>query len=103
MALSGATIPGQSGPESNGNEGVVRIPQSSSIAGASPSDRLVSYQDTHYPSAEKQLVYSSTPADWAMKFRTDNIDFIRNYKIIISLTITGMGFWYFSKKKRWHT
>ena len=28
---------------SNGNEGVLRIPQSSSIAGTSPSDYLVSY------------------------------------------------------------
>ena len=29
--LSGATIPSQSGPGSNGNEGVLCIPQSSSI------------------------------------------------------------------------
>ena len=34
---------GQSGPESDGNEGVPRIPQSSKIPGASPSDCLVSY------------------------------------------------------------
>ena len=27
MALSGATIPGQSGPGSNGNEEVLRIPK----------------------------------------------------------------------------
>ena len=44
--LSGATTPGQSGPERNGNEGVLRIPQSSSIAGTSPSDCLVVIQDT---------------------------------------------------------
>ena len=37
-ALSGATIPGQSGPGSDGNEGVLRIPKSSIITGASPSD-----------------------------------------------------------------
>ena len=43
MALSGITTPDQSGPESNGNEGVLRIPQSSSITGTSPSDCLVSY------------------------------------------------------------
>ena len=43
MALSGATIPGHSGPGSNGNEGVLRIPQSASITGTSPSDCLVSY------------------------------------------------------------
>ena len=43
-ALSSATIPGQSGPESNGNEGVLRIPQSPSISATSPSDYLLSYQ-----------------------------------------------------------
>ena len=41
--LSGATTPGYSGPGSDGNEGVLRIPQSSSIAGTSPSDCLMSY------------------------------------------------------------
>ena len=41
-ALSGATTPGQSGPESDGNEGVLRIRQSSHITGTSPSDILVS-------------------------------------------------------------
>ena len=38
--LSGATIPGQSGPGSDYNEGVLHIPQSSSISRASPSDCL---------------------------------------------------------------
>ena len=42
-ALSGATTPGQSGPGSNGNKGVLRIPQSTSITGTSPSDCVVSY------------------------------------------------------------
>ena len=42
-ALSGATTPAQSGPESAGKEEVLRIPQSSSIIGTSPSDCLVSY------------------------------------------------------------
>ena len=41
--LSGATTPDQSGPGNNGNEGVLCIPQSSSITGTSPSDCLVSY------------------------------------------------------------
>ena len=36
--LSGATTLGQSGPGSDGNEGVLRIPQSSSITVASPSE-----------------------------------------------------------------
>ena len=37
-ALSGATTPGKSGPGSDGNDGVLHIPQSSSITGTSPSD-----------------------------------------------------------------
>ena len=41
--LSGATTPSQSGPGSDGNEGVLQIPLSSSITGASTSDCLVSY------------------------------------------------------------
>ena len=42
-SLSGATTLGQSGPGSDGNKGVLRISQSSSIAVTSPSDCLVSY------------------------------------------------------------
>ena len=41
--LSGTTTPGQSKPESDGNEEVRCIPQSSSITGTSPSDCLGSY------------------------------------------------------------
>ena len=41
--LSGTTTPGQSWPGSNGNEGVLRIPQSFNITGNSSSDCLVSY------------------------------------------------------------
>ena len=40
--LSYATTPGQSGPESNGNEGVLHLPQIFK-AGALPSDSLMSY------------------------------------------------------------
>ena len=40
--LSGAISPGQSRPGSDGNDGVLRIPQTSSITRASPSDSLVS-------------------------------------------------------------
>ena len=71
--LSGATAPGQSGPGSDDNEGVLCIPQSSSITGTSPSDCLVSYQGHSLgrrgscPSAEKQSVYSTAPADRARK------------------------------------
>ena len=42
-ARSGATTQGQSGPGSDSNEGILRVPQSSSITGTSPSDCLVSY------------------------------------------------------------
>ena len=56
MALSGATTLGKSGPGSNGNEGVPRIPQGPSITGTSPSDCLVLYPGHSlgggYPSAE---------------------------------------------------
>ena len=69
ITLSGATTPGQSGPGSNGNKGVLHIPQSSSSTGASPSDCLVSYPGhslgESYPSVEMQSVYSTAPADWA--------------------------------------
>ena len=55
---------GQSGPGSNGDEGVLYIPQSSSITRTSPSDCLVSYISKTlvggvYPSAEMQSVYST--------------------------------------------
>ena len=69
--LTSATSPRQSRPGSNGNERVLRIPQSSSIIGASPSDCHI--QDTRcyggaYSSAEMPLVYSTAPADWANKY-----------------------------------
>ena len=70
MTLSGANTLSQSGPGSDSNEGVLRIPQSSSITGTSPSDCLVSYPghllgEGSYLSAEVQLVYSTAPANWA--------------------------------------
>ena len=69
--LSGATIPGQSGPGSDGNKWVLRIPQSSSIIGASLSDCLVSYSrrllGVSYSSVERQSVYSTVTADLAIK------------------------------------
>ena len=60
--LSGSTIPSQSGFGSDGNEGVLCIPQSSDITGTSPSDCLVSYPGHllggSYPSEKVQTVYS---------------------------------------------
>ena len=60
----------QSGPGSDGNKELLCIPQSFSITGASPSDCLVSYpghslEEGSYLSAEKQLMYSTAPANWA--------------------------------------
>ena len=67
--LPGAATPSQSGPGSNGNEGVHSIPQRSCITGASPSDCLASYVGhslgESYPSPEMQSVYSTAPANWA--------------------------------------
>ena len=46
--LSGATTPGQCEPGSDGNKGVLRIPQISSNTGTLPSDCILSYQDTSW-------------------------------------------------------
>ena len=70
--LSGATTPGQSGRGNDGNEGVFRIPQGSSITGTLPSDCLVSYPrhllGESYPSAEVHLVYSTDPFQLTRQF-----------------------------------
>ena len=69
--LSSATTSGQNGPGCNGNEVVLRISQSSSITGVSPSDYFVSYPghslEESYLFAEKLSVYSADPADGAIK------------------------------------
>ena len=45
ITLSSDATPRQSGPGSDGNEGVLHIPQSSGITETSPSDCLVSYPE----------------------------------------------------------
>ena len=65
MPLLGTTNPSPSGPWSDGNEGVARVPQSSSITKTPPSDFFMFIRDTHWVGAEKQSVYSTAPADWA--------------------------------------
>ena len=63
--LSGATAAGQSRLGNDGNDGVLRIPQSSTITGASPHIGLCHLQDTRlgggalYTSAETHSVYST--------------------------------------------
>ena len=63
--LSGSTTLGQSGPGSNSNEGVLHIPQWSSITGALPLNCLMSYLrhllEKFYSSAEMWSVYSIAP------------------------------------------
>ena len=72
MTLSGATAPGQSGSGSDGNEGVLHIPQSSNIHYWSLTIKLftvISRKLTRgwsYPSAEMQLVYSTAPTKWTV-------------------------------------
>ena len=66
----GTTHLSQSGPESNGNEGVFHISQSSRTE-VSLSDSLVSYpkhlvgEGRSYPPAEMQSAYSTASSDWA--------------------------------------
>ena len=69
---------GQSVPGSDGNEGVVHIPESSSITGTLPSDCLVSYPGhllvgggVSYPSAVVQSVYSTAPAPTGQEWRIE--------------------------------
>ena len=71
--LSGATTPNLSGPGSNGNEGVLCIPQNSIITGPSTSNCLMSYPGhslggEFYPSAEMQLVYSTAQVNWTIRY-----------------------------------
>ncbi len=61
--LSGAMTPGQSRPGSDGNKEVLRIPQSSSITGTSPSDCLVSCPGHSLGG----LTNSTAPAGWAIE------------------------------------
>ena len=67
--LSGATTLGQSRPGSDGNKGVLRIPLSSSVTGASLSDYFMSNVghslEESYPFAGMQSVYSVAATDWA--------------------------------------
>ena len=67
-----ATFPSLMESGNDGSEGVLCIPQISSITETSPSECLVSYPghflEGSYPSTEKQSVYSTPPADCATIF-----------------------------------
>ena len=66
--LSGAATLGNNGPENNGNDGVLHIPQTSKT-GASSSDGLMSYPRHSLggglTSVEMQSVYFAAPSDRA--------------------------------------
>ena len=85
--LSGATTSSQSGLGNDGDEGVICIPQSSSITGASSSGRLVScpghsLEWGFYPSAEMQSVYSTFQSDLACIKKHLNLQFICIYTVL---------------------
>ena len=71
MTLLDAATLDQSGPGSDGNEGVLNIPPNSSITKASSSDCLVSYPGhplgKSYHTVEIKSMYSAAPADWAIR------------------------------------
>ena len=77
--LSSTTTLVQSEPGSDGNEGVLCIPQSSSNTVTSPSDCLVSYAGHSllgsYLSADVQSVYSTAPVDWARVNMVGSLNF----------------------------
>ena len=66
----GAIFPGQSGPESDGNEGVLHIPQSASDIEAPSLDCLVSYPEhllgESYPFCRDAVGVFYGPANWAI-------------------------------------
>ena len=58
---------GQSGPGNDGNKGVPRISQSTSITRTSPSNCLVSYQDTRWGGSYPSAVGVSYSPSWLGK------------------------------------
>ena len=66
-------------------KGLLRIPQSLTITGTSPSDCLVPYPGYllgvgSYPSAEVQSMYSTAPADWAKMKLNDILKTVNGFK-----------------------
>ena len=90
--LSGATTPDLSGPGSKGNKGILCIPQSSSITGASPSDYLVPYPgywlSESYPFVEMQSVYSIKT--WLSQLANQSFRLFRWFSIISRTLVEGV-------------
>ena len=96
--LSGATTSGQSGPGSNGNKGVLCIPQSSNITGASPSDCLVSYPGH----VLGESVYSAALADWANLTEGLNSQSLDNIGHVVTWSLKSNAI-YLLFKLKWST
>ena len=91
---SGATTPGLSGPGSDVNIEVLRIPQSFCIREVSPSDCLMSYTGhslgESYAFAEMQLVYSTALADLG-SFNLGNLDVVDNNRVFLPIQRSKLG------------
>ena len=74
--LSGATTPGQNKPGSDGSERVLRIYKISSSLEPHHQFVFCIIKDTRWVGAnlfeKKQPVYSTAPADWAIRFLSTN-------------------------------
>ena len=91
-SLLDTTTPDQSEPGSDGNKGVLHIPHTLRITGVSPSDCLISYQDTlcgvrSYPFVEVQLVYSTAPAEEAESWCDYLYIYIYIYSVCVCLCV----------------
>ena len=77
-ALSGTTTPNHSGPGSDVNEGVLCIPQSSSITEASPLDCLMSYRGHSFgevlPLCRDSVDVFYSLANWSRKIITSPVN-----------------------------
>ena len=80
--FSGATTPDQSGPGSDGSEGVLHFSQSPRITGALLSDCFMSYLG--HSSAGVQLLYSTAAAYWAFVLE-------KTIKLGMQLVILALG------------
>ena len=67
--LLGATISGQSRPESDGSDGVLRIPKSFSVRLCSVISRILVAEVGSYLSADMRSVYSTATAEWTSTVR----------------------------------
>ena len=92
------TTSSQSRPGSNGNKELLRIPQSSSITEASPSDSLMSYPrhsfGEFYTSAEMESVYCIVSADWVTEiWRFGFVYLVAHFTFVYNYVYLVPGHW----------